>query len=83
MLYDFMINPTAYIHIYKIYVQPRILYGLKAIYINAPNQERLEVAHRSLVKNIKTATLSAVKPVSQHLGDHIILKGEKKLESSY
>ena len=48
------INPTASIHIYKIYVQPRMLYGLEAIDINAPNLERLEVAHRSLIRNIQS-----------------------------
>jgi hypothetical protein len=47
------VNPVVSLHIYKTYVLPRILYGLEAIHINPANLARLEVAHRSLLRNIQ------------------------------
>ena len=43
------LNPKISLHIYKIFVLPRILYGLEAIDINPANTARLEMAHRAVI----------------------------------
>jgi hypothetical protein len=47
------LSPTVSLHIYTIYVQPRVLYGLDAININITNMRRLETAHRGLIRSLQ------------------------------
>ena len=44
---------SASLHIFAIYVVPKMLYGLEAIHINNPNMKRLETAHRALLRDIQ------------------------------
>ena len=50
------VNPITSWHIYRIYVQPKILYSLEAMNISGskPNIRKLEVAMRAFMKNIIT-----------------------------
>ena len=47
------LNPNISLHIYKIFVLPRILYGLEAIDFNPANTARLEMAHKAMISNIQ------------------------------
>ena len=48
------INPISSLHIYTIYVMPRVIYGLEGIDVNPSNIARLETAHRAFIRNIQS-----------------------------
>jgi hypothetical protein len=56
------INPRVSIHIYNIYVLPRLLYNLEVIDINETNLKRLEVAHRRFLRNIQSLPTRTATP---------------------
>ena len=48
------INPIISWHIYKVYVQPRVLYSLESMIMNPMNVNRLEKAMRRFLKNVQS-----------------------------
>lgn len=48
------VKPTVSVHMYNIYVSPRVTYGLEFINIGTTNIRKLETAHRSVLRNIQS-----------------------------
>ena len=48
------VGPKVAIQIYKIYVLPRVLYGLSAIVLTTSQTEKLEKAHRKVIRQIQS-----------------------------
>ena len=56
------VKPTVSVHMYNIYVMPRVMYGLDFINIGTTNIRKLETAHRSILRNIQTLPRRTVIP---------------------
>lgn len=48
------VKPTVSVHMYNIYVMPRVTYGLEFVNVGTTNIRKLEVAHRTTLRNIQT-----------------------------
>jgi hypothetical protein len=48
------VNPTVSLHMYNVYVLPKVTYSLEYLNIGTVDMRKLETAHRSLLRNIQT-----------------------------
>lgn len=53
------INPITSHHMYKIYVQPRVMYSLEMLHVTKTNIDKLEGAFRKFAKHIQSLPMTA------------------------